>query len=209
MKHVYPCGPTLFDSETTSESEEEEQSNVDVKNETDVIINADNVIELGDDDSECSDDEDKDKSDSKVDDEEDELVDDKDKYDSDVDDEEVELEKDNGKYDSEVDDDELVVDAFILQNQITDHYLDTWNNVGTPFSSNKIKYLTKTRKKNHYLNVGKLIGIFGIHDEGFIDFNKWKQDNITKDIQNNYSASDTPKRLSVNFLLAQDYFYYS
>ena len=32
MKHVYPCGPTLFDSETTSENEEEEQSNVDVKN---------------------------------------------------------------------------------------------------------------------------------------------------------------------------------
>ena len=198
MKHVYPCGPTLFDSETTSESEEEEQSNVDVKNETDVIFNADNVIELGDDDSECSDDEDKDKSDSEVDDEEDELVDDKDKCDSDVDDEEVELEKDNGKYDSEVDYDELVVDAFILQNQITDHYLDTWNNVGTPFSSNKIKYLTKTRKKNHYLNVGKLIGIFGIHDEGFIDFNKWKQDNITNDIQNNFSATDTPKRLSIS-----------
>ena len=47
------------------------------------------------------------------------------------------------------------------------------------------------------MNVGKLIEIFGIHDEGFIDFNKWKQDNITKDIQINYSASDTPKRLSI------------
>ena len=47
------------------------------------------------------------------------------------------------------------------------------------------------------MNIGKLIGIFGEHEEGFIDFYKWKQDNITKDIQNNYSASNTTKRLTI------------
>ena len=47
------------------------------------------------------------------------------------------------------------------------------------------------------MNVVKLNRIFGIYDEGFIDFNKRKHDNITKDIQNNYSASKTSKRLSI------------
>ena len=45
---------------------------------------------------------------------------------------------------SEVDDNESVINDFTLQNQITDHYLDNWNKVGTPFSSNKIKDVTKT-----------------------------------------------------------------
>ena len=76
---------------------------------------------------------------------------------------------------------------------MTNHFLDHLNKVDTPFSSNKIKYVTKTWKKNHYLNVGKLIGIFGEHDEGFIDFNKWKIDNINQDMQINYSASNNSK----------------
>ena len=67
--------------------------------------------------------------------------------------------------------DALVVGRYI-QNQIADHYLENWNVVGIPFSSNKIKYLTKCWKQNHYLNVGKLVGIFEIHDNGFLDFNK-------------------------------------
>ena len=37
------------------------------------------------------------------------------------------------------------------------------------------------------------MGIFGEHNEGFIDLNKRKQDNITQNIQNNYSASNTLK----------------
>ena len=47
------------------------------------------------------------------------------------------------------------------------------------------------------MNVGKLIGIVGEHEEGFIDFYNWKQDNITKDIQHNYSASNTTKRSTI------------
>ena len=124
----------LFDLETESESEEEEQSNVVVENEIGVINNEDNIIEFDDDDIECNEGEDKDKCDSKVNDEE----------------------------------DELVVGGFISQNQRTDHYLVNWNNVVTPFSSNKIM-----GGGDHYLNVGKFVGIFGIHDEGFINFNKW------------------------------------
>ena len=81
------------------------------------------------DDSGCSDDEDKDHSDSEVDNEEDESVEDKDKFDSDVDDEED---------DSEADDDESVINDFKLQIQITNHYLDNWNKVGTTFSSKKL-----------------------------------------------------------------------
>ena len=54
------------------------------------------------------------------------------------------------------------------------------------------------------MNVGKLVGIFGIHDEGFIEFNKWKQINITKVVQTNYSASDNPKILAImNYLMSK------
>jgi len=47
------------------------------------------------------------------------------------------------------------------------------------------------------LNVGKLIGIFGKHNEDFIDFNKWKIDNLNQDMQINYSASNNSKRLII------------
>ena len=47
------------------------------------------------------------------------------------------------------------------------------------------------------MNVGKLIGIFGEHDEGFVDFNKWTLDNITHDVQISYSASNNSKRLII------------
>ena len=49
----------------------------------------------------------------------------------------------------------------------------------------------------YVLNVSKLVGIFGIHDKGFIDFNKWKQDNISKVIQSNYLESNTTKIKSI------------
>ena len=141
----------------------------------------DDDSDCSDDDSDCSDEEDKGTSDSDVDNEGDESVE----------------EKDDKEDDSVVDEDESVINDITLQNQLTDHYLDNWNNGGTPFSSNKIKYVTKIWKKKHYLNVGKLIGFFGEHDEGFIDFNKWKQHNITQDIQINYSASNNSKTLII------------
>ena len=46
LKHVFPYEQILFDSETESESEEREQSNVVIENENNVINNEDNVIEL-------------------------------------------------------------------------------------------------------------------------------------------------------------------
>ena len=169
MKNIPPYCHDLFDDDTSENEEEEDNSNevVDeeeqsndvveeeedqsndvVENETDKIINDDNVVEVEDDDSDCSNDEDKDTSDSEVDNEEDESVEDKDKCDSDVDDEED---------DSEVDEDESVINDFTLKNQIVDHYLDNWNKVGTTLSSNKIKHVTKKWKKNHYLNVENLL----------------------------------------------------
>ena len=66
-----------------------------------------------------------------------------------MDDHDIECSEDKDKYDFEVDDeeDELVVGGFILQNQITDHYLDNWNDACTHLSSNKIKYLTNYERK--------------------------------------------------------------
>ena len=90
------------------------------------INNEEKVIEVQDDDSESSKDEDKEMCDSTKDEEE----------------------------------DEKNVDAFITHNQITDHSLDNRNDVGTPFSFNKIKYVTKSWKQNNFLNVSKLVGIF-------------------------------------------------
>ena len=52
-------------------------------------------------------------------------------------------------------------------------------------------------EENHYLNVGKLIGIFREHDEVFIDFSKWKIDNINQNMQIKYSASNNSKRLII------------
>ena len=47
------------------------------------------------------------------------------------------------------------------------------------------------------MNFGKLSGIFREHDEDFIDFNKWKIDNLNQDMQINYSASNNSKRLII------------
>ena len=78
-----------------------------------------------------------------------------------------------------------------------DHELDIYNKVSTPFSSKKIKYLYKKWKHNNYLNVGKLVSIFGNNSEGFIDFTKQKKNNINKVVQTNYLASSQPKRLLI------------
>ena len=42
-----------------------------------------------------------------------------------------------------------------------------------------------------------IIGIFREHDEGFVNFNKWKIDNINQDMQINYSASNQSRRLTI------------
>ena len=47
------------------------------------------------------------------------------------------------------------------------------------------------------MNVSKLVDIFGIHDKSFIDFNKWKQDNIPKVVLSNYLESNITKRKSI------------
>ena len=69
--------------------------------------------------------------------------------------------------------------------------------MGTPFSSNKIKYLSKKWKQNNYLHVAKLVGIFENNNEGFIDFTKWKHDTIYQVIHSNYSESDAAQSKSI------------
>ena len=69
--------------------------------------------------------------------------------------------------------------------------------MGTPSSSNKIKHLTKKWKQNNYLNVAKLVGIFGNNNEGFMDFTKWKHANIYIFLHSNYSESNTAQRKSI------------
>ena len=54
-----------------------------------------------------------------------------------------EINENDKEDDNEMNEDESVINNITLQNQITDHYLDHWNKVGTPFSSNKTKYATK------------------------------------------------------------------
>ena len=176
----------------------------------------DSDSDCSDDDSDCSDEEDKRTSNSDKDNEGDGAVGDKVDKDDDneineddkEDDNDAVEEKDDKEDDNEINEDdkeddnvineyESVINVNTLQNQITDHYLDHWNKVGTLFSSNKIKYVTKTWKTNHNLNIGKLIGIFREHDEGFIDFNKWRIDNINLSLQINYSASNNSKRLII------------
>ena len=47
-------------------------------------------------------------------------------------------------------DDENIVDGFITHNPISNNYLDNRNDVGTPLSSNEIKYVTKLWKQNMF-----------------------------------------------------------
>ena len=47
------------------------------------------------------------------------------------------------------------------------------------------------------MNFGKLSGIFREHDEDFIDFNKWKIDNINQKMQIKYSVPKNSKRLTI------------
>ena len=69
----------------------------------------------------------------------------------DIDSDEVE---DNEKSEVIEDNHEVIPDAVILQDQMIyiDYYLDNYNEVGTHFSSNKIKYLSKKWNQNNYLN---------------------------------------------------------
>ena len=82
--------------------------------------------------------------------------------------------EDKEEFDCEIDEDEneFILDAVILQNQIIniDHYLHNYNEGGIPFSSNKIKYLSKKWKQNNYFNIKKLVGIFGNNNKGVMDF---------------------------------------
>ena len=52
---------------------------------------------------------------------------------------------------------------------------------------------SKTWKIDYYLNVGKRILGFREYSDGFVDFNKWKNDNIDETIHSIYSKSDNMK----------------
>ena len=47
------------------------------------------------------------------------------------------------------------------------------------------------------MNFARLVGIFGKNNLGFMDFTKWKYDNICKVIHSNYSESDATQRKSI------------
>ena len=114
----------------------------------------------------------------------------------------IDSEEDEGKEESDSkvaeDKNEFIPDVVILQDQIINinHYLDHYNEVGTPFFSNKIKKLSKKLKQNNYLNIVKLVSIFGNNNEGFMNITKQNHDNICKVIQSNYSESDAAQKVN-------------
>ena len=77
---------------------------------------------------------------------------------------------------------------------MTDHNLHKYHIKGTPFLSSYMKFTSKTWKNNYYLNVRKRIHIFREYSDGFIDFNKSKNDNIDETIHSIYSKLDNMKR---------------
>ena len=58
---------------------------------------------------------------------------------------------------------DYIADGNLLQNKMTDHYLDHYNVIDTLFLSSYIKYTSNTWKRKNYLKVGKHIGVFGEH----------------------------------------------
>ena len=52
-------------------------------------------------------------------------------------------------------------------------------------------------ESKHDLNVGKYVAIFDDKGKGFVDFNKWKHENITEKIQKEYSNSEHEQRISM------------
>ena len=70
---------------------------------------------------------------------------------------------------------------------MSDHYLLTYRKEGFTRLSSYIKFTSKTWKIKHCLIVGKYVTTFGDNSEGFTDFNKWKHENITEKIQNQFS----------------------
>ena len=73
---------------------------------------------------------------------------------------------------SEAEEDDSIVEKNMLQDKMSDHYLDSYNVDGTPFLSSYIKFTSKTCKSKYYLNVGKHVGLFGDYSEGFMNFTK-------------------------------------
>ena len=70
--------------------------------------------------------------------------------------------------------DKGVIIEKLLQDKMSDHYLDYYHNKDISFLSSYIKFTSKTWKGKRYLNVGKRIKIFREFSDGFIDFNLWK-----------------------------------
>ena len=77
---------------------------------------------------------------------------------------------------------------------MTDHYLNRYHKKGTPFYQVTLNSLPKYWKKKYYLNIGKRIQIFLEFSDGFIDFNKWKNDHIDGVMHAIFSKSNNAKR---------------
>ena len=97
-------------------------------------------------------------------------------------------------FESKVEEDNTIADENVLQDQMTDHYLGNYNYKGTPFLSSYIKYTSKIWKRRNYLNVENHVGIVGEYSEGFINFTKWKYDNICEVLHLTYSKSGSNRR---------------
>ena len=83
-----------------------------------------------------------------------------DKEDSINDEDESIDDKEDSDSESELEEDESIVDENLLQDQITDHYLDYYNDEGSTFLSISIKYKSKTWKRKKCLNVKKKMLVF-------------------------------------------------
>ena len=83
---------------------------------------------------------------------------------------------------------------------MSDHY----HKKDTPFLSSYIKFTSKTWKAKRYLNVEKRIKTFCEFSDGYIDFNKWKNDTINEVIHSIYSKSDNAKRKLIMNVLMND-----
>ena len=66
----------------------------------------------------------------------------------------------------------------LIKDAMSNYYIANNHKEGSLFLSSYIKFSSNKWECKHHLNVWKCVPAFGDESEGFVDFNKWKHENI-------------------------------
>ena len=85
----------------------------------------------------------------------------------------------------------------LIQDAMYNYYFAHTYNEGSLFLSSHVKFVSKTLKSKHCLNVGKNAVILADKRDGCVDFTKCKHDHIIETMQLNHSNLSYDNRVII------------